>query len=59
LGSVDDVPYSYTQQVKKEWWKYVISQYFPAYKPIEIDEWPAEMILEHLAICREIKNKTP
>lgn len=57
-GSVDNVPFSYVEKVRDQWWKYVIPYNFNGYKPIEIDEWPAEVILEHLAAIREIKRQT-
>jgi hypothetical protein len=53
---VDDVPFPFVKQARRFWWKYVIPQYFPAYKPNEIDEWPADVILEHLAAISEIKK---
>jgi hypothetical protein len=56
LGDVDDVPYSFVQQAREKWWKYLIPQFFPAYTPNEIEEWPADVILEHLAAISEIRK---
>lgn len=57
LRNVDAVPFLFAQKVKEHWWKYVIPQYFPAYKPTEIEEWPADVILEHLAAINLLKPK--
>jgi hypothetical protein len=57
LGSVEHVPFSYIQKANKQWWKYLIPQFFPAYSPMEIEEWSADVIMEHLAACGEIKRQ--
>lgn len=57
MGSVDDVPFSYVKDVRKQWWKYTIPQFFNAYKPTDIEQWPAEVILEHLAAIAEMKRQ--
>lgn len=57
MGSIDNVPFSYDQKANRNWWKYVIPQNFPAYKPTEIDEWDIDTILEHLAAIREMKRQ--
>jgi hypothetical protein len=59
LGSVEGVPSFYVKKASKQWWKYVIPGYFPAYKPMEIEEWPAEVILEHLGAIQEMKRHEP
>jgi hypothetical protein len=57
LGGVDHVPFSYIEKARRNWWKYIIPTYFPAYKPAEIEEWTADQIMEHLAACAEIKRQ--
>ncbi len=54
LGGTDSVPSFYVNQANNQWWKYYIAQYFPAYKPLEIEKWTADMILEHLGAIQEI-----
>lgn len=57
LTNIHEVPKIYTDKVNRLWWKYTISTYFPAYKPTEIEEWPVEDILEHLAACSIIRKQ--
>jgi hypothetical protein len=54
---VDNVPFSYVQKANRQWWKYTIAQTFPAYTPMEIEQWSADVILEHLAAVKEIKRQ--
>lgn len=56
LRDVHDVPFSFREKVRKEWWKFTIPQFFTAYKPDEIEEWDEDKILEHLAAISEIKH---
>jgi hypothetical protein len=45
------------KKVREQWWKYLIPQYFSAYKTEEIEQWPKDKILEFLAACQEFERQ--
>lgn len=57
MRGIDYVPQFYIEQANKQFWRYLIPEYFPAYKPEDIDLLNQEEILEHLAAIHERRKR--
>ncbi|WP_264988022.1 hypothetical protein [Lysinibacillus piscis] len=53
MRGIERVPQVYIEQANKQYWRYLIPEYFPSYKPADIDLMDQDEILEHLAAIHE------
>jgi len=57
LRGIEHVPHFYVEQANSRFWRYLIPEYFPSYKPADIDLLSQEEILEHLAAIHERRKR--
>lgn len=57
MRSIDHVPHFFIEQANKQFWRYLIPEYFPAYRPEDVDLLDHDEILEHLAAIHERRKR--